>query len=357
MATVVSSGGVVAPRAAGNTKRIDGPGFDWMMILSSIWFLSGLLIDGWAHTHGKVDQTFFTPWHAIFYSGFAATAGIILAAWTINHRRGYSWAEAIPTGYRLTLIGAAIFAVGGAFDLVWHTVFGIEVDIEALFSPSHLILGVGLFLIMSGPFRAAWQRTESKTSGFFANLPMLLSLVFTLSVCTFLTFPLHSFHNEFAGGSLSDTSRSGLLTIAGMSSVLFESALLMGFVLVAIRRWKLPFGSLTLLLTINTAALAVVSSHWWILLVAIPTGLLGDIFIRMFNPSVENRTSLRVFAFGFPATLYLLYFIGLNLTEGVWWRIHLWGGAIALAGVVGLLLSYVMVSPLPKMGELENSVG
>src|SRR5258708_15313463 len=240
MATVVSSGGVVAPRAAGNTKRIDGPGFDWMMILSSIWFLSGLLIDGWAHTHGKVDQTFFTPWHAIFYTGFAATAGIILAAWTINHRRGYSWAEAIPTGYRLTLIGAAIFAVGGAFDLVWHTVFGIEVDIEALFSPNHLILGVGLVLIMSGPFRAAWQRTESKTSGFFANLPMLLSLVFTLSVCTFLTFPLHSFHNEFAGGSLSDTSRSGLLTIAGMTRGLFASPLLMGFVLVCIWRWILP---------------------------------------------------------------------------------------------------------------------
>src|SRR5260221_11024776 len=309
-----------------------------MMILRSIWLIRGSLIDGRAHRRGKVVQTFFTPWHAIFYTGFAATAGIILAAWTINHRRGYSWAEAIPTGYRLTLIGAAVFSGGGAFDLVWHTVFGIEVDIEALFSPSHLILRLGLFLIMNGPFRAAWQRTKSKTSGFFANLPMLLSLVFTLSVCTFLTFPLHSFHNEFAGGSLSDTSRSGLLTIAGMSSVLFESALLMGFVLVAIRRWKLPFGSLTLLLTINTAALSVVSSNWWILLVAIPTGLLGDIFIRMFNPSTENRTSLRVFAFGFPATLYLLYFIGLNLTEVVWWRVHLWGRAIVLAGAVLLLM-------------------
>src|SRR5258708_39024519 len=99
MATVVSSGGVVAPRAAGNTKRIDGPGFDWMMILSSIWFLSGLLIDGWAHTHGQVDPTFFTPGHVIFYSAFAETAGIILAAWTINHRRCYSWSDASADGH------------------------------------------------------------------------------------------------------------------------------------------------------------------------------------------------------------------------------------------------------------------
>ena len=48
--------------------------FDWAMIVLSLWFVGGLFVDGWAHTHNKVDQSFFTPWHAILYSGWAVTA-------------------------------------------------------------------------------------------------------------------------------------------------------------------------------------------------------------------------------------------------------------------------------------------
>ena len=51
--------------------------------LLTAWLVGGLFLDGWAHAHGKVDQSFFTPWHAVFYSGFAAVALALLAniAW------------------------------------------------------------------------------------------------------------------------------------------------------------------------------------------------------------------------------------------------------------------------------------
>lgn len=35
--------------------------FDWLMVVLSTFFVSGLLLDGWAHAHGKVDNSFFTP--------------------------------------------------------------------------------------------------------------------------------------------------------------------------------------------------------------------------------------------------------------------------------------------------------
>ena len=38
--------------------------------------------------------------------------------------------------------------------MAWHTAFGIELGNDALLSPSHLMLGLGLFLIVSGPFLA-----------------------------------------------------------------------------------------------------------------------------------------------------------------------------------------------------------
>lgn len=38
------------------------------------------------------------------------------------------------------MAGAFIFGLGGFGDMIWHTVFGIEVGTNALFSPTHLML-------------------------------------------------------------------------------------------------------------------------------------------------------------------------------------------------------------------------
>jgi hypothetical protein len=48
-------------------------------------FLGGLYLDGWAHQHGRVDASFFTPWHAFFYSGFLLAA-LLLAVMLVAAR-------------------------------------------------------------------------------------------------------------------------------------------------------------------------------------------------------------------------------------------------------------------------------
>src|SRR5258708_5553632 len=55
-------------------------GLAWALVAASAWLVSGVYLDGWAHQHGKVDDTFFTAWHAVLYSGYGATAGVLLAA-------------------------------------------------------------------------------------------------------------------------------------------------------------------------------------------------------------------------------------------------------------------------------------
>jgi hypothetical protein len=102
-----------------------------MALLAAV-FVGGLFLDGWAHTHGKVDQSFFTPWHAVFYAGYAATASALVASILRNRAQGYHWRLSVPEGYELSLLGALIFAVGGVTDLIWHTLFGIEAGVEAL---------------------------------------------------------------------------------------------------------------------------------------------------------------------------------------------------------------------------------
>src|SRR5713101_8782213 len=88
---------------------IGGIRFDRVITIFICWFLGGLFLDGWAHNHGLVDKTFFTPWHAVLYSGYFANAVLLVGTVVINHLRGYRWQQAIPSGYELSLFGVPLF--------------------------------------------------------------------------------------------------------------------------------------------------------------------------------------------------------------------------------------------------------
>src|ERR671934_2249218 len=60
-------------RATSRAMPAFGVRFDWLVILACAWMGFGLYWDGWAHGYGLPDS-FWTIWHAAFYSGFAASA-------------------------------------------------------------------------------------------------------------------------------------------------------------------------------------------------------------------------------------------------------------------------------------------
>jgi hypothetical protein len=64
--------------------------------------------------------------------------------------------------------------------------------------------------------------------------------------------------------------------------------------------------------------------------------------------SIAHLWALRVFTFAMPFSFFLLYFVAVILSSGVWWRIHMWLGTPFLAGVVCLMLSYLSLSPAPE---------
>src|SRR5207244_10741815 len=108
-------------------------------------------------------------------SSFFATGIVLVSVLLANQARGYRGWAVLPAGYQGALLGAAIFLLGGAADMGWHTFFGFERSMDALMSPTHLILAGGIGLIVSGPLRAAWRRPAGER-GWAALLPVLLSL-------------------------------------------------------------------------------------------------------------------------------------------------------------------------------------
>ena len=65
-----------------------------------LWLMAGVFIDGFAHANLRnTIENFFTPWHAILYSGFTATA--LWVVWLVVRRlrQGWTGLNAVPVGY------------------------------------------------------------------------------------------------------------------------------------------------------------------------------------------------------------------------------------------------------------------
>ena len=328
--------------AVSQGQLIGGLRFDWLMGGLSFLLMGGLYLDGWAHGHGRVDKTFFTPWHAILYSSFALLACCLAFTVVSNRRKGVSWQQAIPAGYRLSLLGVIIFACAAPADLLWHTLFGFEVGIEPLLSPSHLALALGGVLTITGPLRATLRRPiPVAEQGWKTLFPMLLSLTAALMVFAFFT----QFGNTFSHlGTIVSPFTDNETKSFGATGILLQTALLMGFLLFAVRRWRLPLGSLTLLFAVYVTLLSVLNNQYQLIPGVVLAGIIADVLLRVLRLR-SSSLEFRVFAFVVPLTLYLFFFLTLALTHTISWSIHLWLGSCVMAGFVGLMLSFLLVPP------------
>jgi hypothetical protein len=373
MASNIDTAEFAPPTGTEKAQAVSSLRFDWIMVVVSIWWLGGLFIDGWAHSNIPQLETFFTPWHAVFYSGYLAVAFTLLVQILLNLRKSAisaggstpslvtlvreslpdnRWLRAIPTGYELSVLGLVIFGVSGIGDLTWHLILGIERSTEALLSPTHLGLAMGIGLALSGPLRAAWHRSETTPS--WRQLgPAILSLTFTFSLLTFFTAYASPLVTPWPIINASSSPTRGI------TDILLITALSMSFVLLALRRWRLPFGTFAFMFGLNGALMVVFSPDS--LLVSVPTALLGglaaDLLYRFLQPSLDQPASVRLFAFLVPAMFYTLYLVDLAIVgpimfqSSILWSAPFWAGTPVIAGITGFLLSFVMLPPAQTVEE------
>lgn len=327
--------------AAGTRSLIGGISFDWMMIGVCTWLITGGYLDGWAHNHFALDS-FFTPWHGVLYSGFLAVAVVMIGTVVLNHARGASWQKAIPAGYELSVLGVFGFAIGGVADMFWHILFGIEKNIDAQLSPSHLLLMVCWGFIAAGPFRSAWRRSDSTQQHWLARLALPVSLMLLLSVFSLIgqtANPL-TFLAPAIVTKVQETQQS--LAVVG---IVFQTMILMMLLLLAIRRWRMPVGSFTFVLLLNAISLSFMHNTYIVIPISAVAGGIVDAAYYVLKPSVSRVDAFRLFAAVVPTIIFLVYFLTLWMTMGIVWSIHLSVGSIVVSGITGWLVSYILIPP------------
>jgi hypothetical protein len=347
----------------------DRPRLTWhqdvLTCLLCTWLMMGLFMDAWAHTNQTTLDSIATPWHGLFYGSFLALASWILWHLRWHHDAGHRGLAAIPVGYGGAVLGLMIFSVGAIGDQVWHLTLGIERDLKAFLSPTHLLLIIGMLLMVSAPLRSQWSRPGPMAPTFRQFLPAIWSLTLTMMLTGIaynyayiypsglVTIGQKGFVQGFPGQTSIPLLNvfSARFEVQGLLMMHMTTFILVLPILVALRRWRrLPFGSITLLVTTVTGAVLEIFqySFGWTLLAAVIGGLAMDLLARALKPNTSSVWAFRTFALLAPMVLWIPYFVVIAIAYHVGWPLELSTGSTVLTGFATLAMSFLVApSPIP----------
>jgi len=263
-----------------------------LLVFSMTWFLVGTWIDASAHSYLNGElESFFTPWHAVLYSGYAFS--VLSTMYIKNSIKDYK----IDIG----VLGAVIFGIGGGLDLLWHTFLGIEQGVEPLVSPSHLMLFLGAFLMLAYVF-------ASRPNQDYLDTPAVITIGAAFSLITFITQFLHPYLN--------------VMYFMSFLYLSFHSVLGDLQLMVAILFWGTLFGYLSSQIT-----------NWY--------------YSTESKQKMQIATSLIAGTYGLLFVLYL--FATSNYFEqDMVWRFYGLGGLVTVPLLFGYMIGSLGVSPITK---------
>jgi hypothetical protein len=332
---------------------------DALSLFTGLWLLAGTYVDGWAHNNLAHLETFFTPWHAILYSGFAASAGWIAFLIWRRRGRGTRWTDAIPTGYGPAAFGVALFLASGVADFAWHSVFGIEQDIKALFSPSHLGLATGGFLILGAPFAAAWNAPAGRS--FLRLVPAVVSAALSGMVAIFIlqefaVFARHGLVQTYGpaiGSTRPVLAATSTSMIVALGSFFVSTAALFVPILLLASRWRLSAivpAVLTFVPSVALQAMVAFRDAWLLLVAAVGAALVGIVWLTL-RPAPERPARLLIAAALSPVVFWGPYFAGVAFLDGrLSFSPEIWGGILVWTALELLAIAFLVLRaarPIP----------
>ncbi|GAA3288596.1 hypothetical protein Dvina_43315 [Dactylosporangium vinaceum] len=245
----------------------------------------------------------------------------------------------VPAGYGLGLLGAVMFAVAGACDMMWHLAFGVERDLEALLSPPHLLLLTAGSLMIATPIRAAAARGDRRP----VQPAVLISAACGTGVAAFFLNYLSPFTDAPAANSgYGNGQPFGLAECLVYSTLLTTTALF-----VWSRLGHLPFGLITLVVAAASVPNGVfddfenLAAQLWPLLGAVA----ADFAVQGVAARRPRFVPLTV-GVALPLAVWPAHLVGVQMSLGVAWSLELWSGVVALTTLAGAALG-ALVTPGP----------
>lgn len=309
-------------------------------VLFGSWMTVGLFFDGYFHQNLDSDgESFVTLWHAVFYSGFTATAVWMIHMSCRRSDGALDWRlRSLPPGFDGARWGLALFAAGGVGDAGWHGAFGVERGIDALLSPTHLLLFAGLVLILTAPLRAA-STAAAAPPGPWVLVGSLVSA--TALVGFFLNFAWGLGIAAQARVPYDPVTGAGeTAVIAGVASTLVTTAVLFIAARILIAKGP-PRGALVVLFTVVALFVsAAFDEDAEGVAAAFAAGVIFEVLVGAGRAS-QRRWSLAGCFAAAAGCMWVAYLSLLAVLDGIEWPTEIWTGTAVLNALAAVVLASV----------------
>lgn len=354
---------------------------DMVSVLISVLGVAGMYWDSWRHNTQVIeDDNFWSPPHIALYS--ALTVLLLWIGLIVIRRQPAGGLDlaAIPRGYGIGIVGLVLAGAGGVGDFIWHAIFGFEDQANAFWSPPHQVLFYGGLLLAAAPFISSWYRSGGPLD-VRAAAPVVLSLAVMMGTATYAVMHLSPLWNNvaptdafqadiarlddaYAPGDL-PTGHVGLDTAVrtfgddafpyyfyslnqSVAALLLLSLTLTAPVLLLVRRWRPPFGSVTVVFGLYGVVYGIPTEYRDAeqLVGLAVAGLLIDGLIAGLRPELPARPwQFRALGASIPLFSIGIYLITLELGPGLAWHISVWLGVLLTSTMIGLGLACLMAPP------------
>jgi hypothetical protein len=149
-----------------------------------------------------------------------------------------------------------------------------------------------------------------------------------------------------AGGSQAPSGSSSSLALAAL---LLQSILVTGVLLVAVRRWRVPAGTFTLVLSVFALAMGAQSDAYADAIPAFAAGLCADVALITLRDALRSGLGFYVFAALLPG-LFCGFYLAATIVAagGTGWTPDMLLGAPLLSAVAGLAVAFCYEPPIPE---------
>ena len=252
------------------------------------------------------------------------------------------------------------FLLAGLMDMVWHTVFGIEITIDALLSPSHLLLSIGSIMLLTSPVRSWWHVGGRGRRAVAGVLALALG---TTSASVFLSYVSYFEHVNavLPYHGVIDSPRYSMAVI-GVAGYLVTTMTMVVPLLYAHRRAATPGLAVALVACVGGFPLIANEFHGLMtagVVAAVAAAALVDLLLVRLDAArgVDARGRLPLAAGLFAALVTSAHLLAVHLYEGIRWPAELWTGSVvtatAVAAIVGGLAGRPIVQQVVRPAEVQ----
>ncbi len=154
----------------------------------------------------------------------------------------------------------------------------------------------------------------------------------------------------------SASSDARIRALLALAALMVWAIVLTGLLVASLRRASLPPAGITIALLIAALPAGIASDETRIVAAAIVAGIVGDLVVWFLRPGPTRPRAAWCFGLVLPATWTAAYLAAVSATTGLGLSLHVAAGAVVMAGVLGLLTSFVIVRDRPPARAAPDPV-